>query len=145
MKYSAMLQATGEGFHIQFPELPGLTAHGADRGAAIHVAHRVLNEKIGSMLARGEVPVRPRKLRSLDGSDTIGVTVRPDYAVTLQMRWTRQEQGLSLSKVAHRMGVSRQRISALEITGHNWTVGTLLRLSDALDADLEIVLRPRRK
>ena len=140
-----MLQATGQGFLVLFPELPGLTAQGADRGAAISVAHRVLNEKIGSMLSCGETPMRPRKGRSLDGSDRIGVTVRPDYAVTLQMRWTRQEQGLSLAKVAHRMGVSRQRISALEITGRNWTVGTLLRLSDALDADLEIVLRRRRR
>jgi predicted RNase H-like HicB family nuclease/DNA-binding XRE family transcriptional regulator len=145
MKYSAMLQATGQGFLVLFPELPGLTAQAADRGAARSVAHRVLNEQIGTMLSRGEIPARPRKVRSPEGSDRIGVTVRPDYAVTLQMRWTRQEQGLSLAKVAHRMGVSRQRISALEITGRNWTVGTLLRLSDALDADLEIVLRRRRR
>jgi len=39
--------------------------------------------------------------------------------------------------------VSRQRISALERTARNWTVATLLRLSDALGVELEIVLRRR--
>jgi DNA-binding XRE family transcriptional regulator/predicted RNase H-like HicB family nuclease len=146
MMYSALLQRTEEGLVLEFPELPGLSARITDPEAAASVAHEVLNNRIQAMLEQGEVPTRPGTVPSTDGSGhgRLKVPLRPDNAVALQMRWIRQEQGLTLTKVAQRMGVSRQRISALETTARNWTVATLLRLSEALDADLEIVLRRRR-
>jgi len=145
MMYSALLQRTEEGLVLEFPEIPGLSARITDAAAAASVAHEVLNNRIQAMLEQGEVPTRPG-LPPPDGNGNgrFRVALRPDNAVALQMRWIRLEQGLTLTQVAHRMGVSRQRISALETTARNWTVSTLLRLSDALDADLEIVLRRRR-
>jgi DNA-binding XRE family transcriptional regulator len=152
--YSALLQKKAEGLFLEFPELPGLSVRVADPDVAVSVAHEVLNDRIQSMLERGEVPTRPGSLEEApatgehNGSEDIDlrftVPLRPDNAVALQMRWIRQEQGLTLTAVAQRMGVSRQRMSALESTARNWTVATLLRLAEALDADLEIVLKPRR-
>jgi DNA-directed RNA polymerase sigma subunit (sigma70/sigma32) len=123
-----------------------LSARITDPEAAASVAHEVLNDRIQAMLEQGEVPTRPGTVHPMDGSghSRFRVALRPDNAVALQMRWIRLEQGLTLTEVAQRMGVSRQRISALETTARNWTVTTLLRLSEALDADLEIVLRRRR-
>ena len=146
MMYSALLQRTEEGLVLEFPELPGLSVRVPDADAAASVAHEVLNDRIQAMLEQGEVPTRPGTVQPMDGSghSRFRVALRPDNAVALQMRWIRLEQGLTLTEVAQRMGVSRQRISALETTARNWTVTTLLRLSEALDADLEIVLRRRR-
>ncbi len=143
-RYSALLQRTEEGLFLEFPEFPGLNVRVADPCAAASVAHEVLNARIQAMLERGEVPTRPGLFRESDGDARLAVALRPDNAVALQMRWIRLEQGLTLTQVAQRMGVSRQRVSALETTARNWTVATLLRLSDALGADLEIVLRRRR-
>lgn len=145
MIFSALLQKTMEGAVLEFPELPGVTVRVPDPRDAASVAHDALNERIEAMLAHGEVPMRPRKPQEFDHGAHIPVPLRPDNAAALQMRWLRQEQGLTLTEVARRMGVSRQRISALETTARNWTVGTLLRVTEALDADLEIVLRRRRK
>lgn len=160
MMYSALLQRTEEGLFLEFPELPGLSVRIADQAAVESVAHEVLNTRIQAMLERGEVPTRPGTLDQTtppasveadgvggdgnEGEARFAVSLRPDNAVALQMRWIRLEQGLTLTDVAQRMGVSRQRISALETTARNWTVATLLRMSDALDAELEIVLRRRR-
>ncbi|MEP7344004.1 MAG: helix-turn-helix transcriptional regulator [Gemmatimonadaceae bacterium] len=142
--YSALLQRTEDGLFLEFPELPGLSVRLADPGDAASVAHEVLNERIQNMLEQGEVPTKPGSFHESGGDARFAVALRPDNAVALQMRWIRLEQGLTLTEVAQRMGVSRQRISALETTARNWTVATLLRLSDALDAELEIVLRRRR-
>ena len=153
--YSALLQRKAEGLFLEFPEIPGLSVRVTDREVAVSVAEAVLNERIQSMLERGEVPTRPGSFdeasadeeRRESGGDVdvrFAVPLRPDNAVALQMRWIRQEQGLTLTAVAQRMGVSRQRMSALETTTRNWTVATLLRVAEALDADLEIVLRRRR-
>src|SRR5512143_1566608 len=122
MIFSALLQKTIEGTVLEFPELPGVSVQVPESRDAIAVAHEVLNERIESMLARGEVPTRPLKPQEFDGTSRIPVPLRPDNAVALQMRWLRQEQGLTLTEVARRMGVSRQRISALETTARNWTV-----------------------
>lgn len=145
MIFSALLQKTVDGTVLEFPELPGVSVRVPESGDPATVAQEVLNERIESMLAHGEVPTRPRKTQDVDGASRIQVQLRPDNAIALQMRWLRQEQGLTLSEVARRMGVSRQRISAMEATARNWTVATLLRVTDALDAELEIVLRRRRR
>ena len=81
-------------------------------------------------------------LQSEEGANAT-LARHPEHDVAVRMRDLRQELGLSVTEVAHRMGVSRQRISALERTARNWTVATLLRLSDALGVELEIVLRRR--
>lgn len=145
MIFSALLQQTIDGTILEFPELPGVQVPVVDVREAVSVAEAALNARIELMLERGEVPIRPPGLQQLGDATRIAVPLRPDHAVALQMRWLRQEQGLTLTQVARRMGVSRQRISALETTARNWTVGTLVRLSEALDGELEIVLRRRRR
>lgn len=145
MAYAATLQRTEQGTFLEFPEIPGLSVSVPDPRDAVEIAHEALNERIEAMLSRGELPQRPWKLHEPNGDGRIMVPLRPDHAVALQMRWMRQEQGLTLTEVAERMGVSRQRISALETTARNWTVATLQRLSEAFDSELEIVFKKRRR
>jgi len=143
MKYSARLEETREGFTLVFPELPELRVTVSDLRSAASVSDAKLNAHLEVLLSRGHLPLRPSRIRR--GARHIAVAVQPHHALALQVRWARQEQGLTLQKVASKMGVTRQRIAALEASDCNWTVATLRRLSDALNVELDIVLRPRRK
>lgn len=54
------------------------------------------------------------------------------------------EQDVSQSELARRMGVSRQHISAFMADPGNPTVRTLVQMAHALDLEVDIELRPRR-
>lgn len=144
MKISAVLQHTRDGAYLEFPQLPGVTAVVEPGQVPRDVARETLHAYFESMLVRGELPVPPNPLRGGRQKNRIDVSLSAEHAVSLQMRWLRLEQRLTLSEVAARMGVSRQRISALETSTRNWTLATLQRVGEALDADLHISLRRRK-
>lgn len=139
MMFSAVVQKTSDGQVLEFPELRGPDVPVQDPDHVAALASEALNRRIESMLARGEIPQRPEETDE-DG-ERLSVPVRAEMAVALQVKWMRKELGLTLTELAHRMGVSRQRVTVLETPTCNWTLATLLRLSHALDSELEIVFR----
>jgi transcriptional regulator with XRE-family HTH domain len=66
--------------------------------------------------------------------------VAPILAVRLQLRWARQDLGLSQAALARRIGVTRQQIALLESPDSNVTLRTLERVAEAMNLDLEIKL-----
>ena len=56
-----------------------------------------------------------------------------------------EEQGVSKSELAARVGVSRARIGALLSGDQNMTLKTVAKLLDGLDCDLGLEIRPRTK
>jgi transcriptional regulator with XRE-family HTH domain len=75
----------------------------------------------------------------------VPVTVPVVLAVRLQLRWARQELGLTQAELARRVGVSRQQIALLESPDANVTLKTLERVARAMDLRLEIQLQPGRQ
>ncbi len=141
MKYIAHIERTADGWQLEFPDLPGLRAEGQDLTHVTTEAREALHTRIATMLRRGELPPRPRDdAIRLVSTACVAIPLSPSHAVALQLRWIRRERGWSLTDVARRMGVTRQRIAALETATHNWQMETLLRLTEALGADLDIVL-----
>ncbi|MFN8570641.1 MAG: type II toxin-antitoxin system HicB family antitoxin [Gemmatimonadaceae bacterium] len=141
MKYIALIERTVDGWSLEFPDLPGLRAEGPDLSHVTTQARAALHSCIAVMLRRGELPPRPRdEAIRLVPTACVAIPLSPSHAVALQLRWIRRERGWTLTDVAKRMGVTRQRIAALETVTHNWQMDTLLRLTEALGADLDIVL-----
>jgi len=57
----------------------------------------------------------------------------------------RERQGLSLNALASRSGLSRQMVSFVESEERNPSLETLLRLTEAMNLELETVIREARK
>ena len=61
------------------------------------------------------------------------------------LKEAREQQGFSLNSVAEKAGLSRQTVTFVEQELRNPTLETLLRLTTALNVDLEeIIARARR-
>jgi transcriptional regulator with XRE-family HTH domain len=61
------------------------------------------------------------------------------------LRQLREAKGLSMNQVAERSGLSQQMVSYVERGMRNPTLETLLRMTDALEADLARVIQRARK
>jgi predicted XRE-type DNA-binding protein len=61
------------------------------------------------------------------------------------LQTARQTRKLTGSSLGERIGVGRARISQLEHKTHRYDLGTLYRVLDALDYDLELKFVPRGK
>src|SRR5215203_4749013 len=60
-----------------------------------------------------------------------------------QVAKRRAELGLSQQQLAHLVGTTQSAIARLERGGRPPRIDTLLRISEALDCDLHVELRPR--
>jgi DNA-binding XRE family transcriptional regulator len=95
-------------------------------------------------LEDGDAPPRPRARRGAAGQRAfIAVPIDASLAVRLEIRWARQDAGLSQGQLATLVGVTRQQISLLETRGSNLTIATLRRVADALGCDVHIGLARR--
>lgn len=81
-------------------------------------------------------------MKRQDRSDTVAVPVSPILAVRLQLRWARQDLGLTQAQLAERVGVTRQQIGLLESPDANVTLRTLERVARAMGLRLDIQLSP---
>jgi len=65
-------------------------------------------------------------------------------AIADQVAERRQARGLSQRELAELTGTTQSAIARLEAGGRPPRIDTLLRIADALDADLHVELRPRQ-
>ncbi|HET7500155.1 MAG TPA: helix-turn-helix transcriptional regulator, partial [Kofleriaceae bacterium] len=84
-------------------------------------------------LEYGDVPPRPRARRG-----GVPIEVRAGLDVAIQLRWLRDELGLSQAALARRVGVSQQQIAKLEKSSSNPTIGTLAALTGKLGSRVDI-------
>lgn len=63
-------------------------------------------------------------------------------AARLQLRWAREDAGLTQRELATRVGVSQQAIAKLESPDANLTLQTLERVAHALGLEVELALTP---
>lgn len=128
---------------VAFPDAPGCLTFvepGEDLNAT---AREALEGWLEAHLLDGDAPPRPGIAAAPPaGVERLAVRVPPTLAVRLQLRWAREDQGLSQGQLAKRIGVSRQAIQQLESPTANLRLNTLEKVARALGLALDITLVP---
>jgi transcriptional regulator with XRE-family HTH domain len=91
------------------------------------------------------ISARRQLLQSFRDRDyrRVFVEERVRASVALQIRALRQQHEMTQAKLGHAIGMAQTWVSKLEDPDYGkMTVGTLLRLAGAFDADIEIKFRP---
>jgi transcriptional regulator with XRE-family HTH domain len=73
------------------------------------------------------------------------VPVSAPLALRIQLRVARHRAGPTQEALAQSVGVRQQQIAGLESPDANVTVGTLLRVAEALGQDVVIDLSPKHE
>jgi antitoxin HicB len=102
-------------------------AAAATRANALAEGHDALQGWLEAHLLDGALPPKPKA-----GRRGATVAVPLGLAVALQIRWLREEHGLSQAALAKRMAVSQQQVAKLERPGGNPSVETLAKVARAL-------------
>ncbi|MBI4402613.1 MAG: type II toxin-antitoxin system HicB family antitoxin [Deltaproteobacteria bacterium] len=137
MEYFAKIKKEKDGGYLaEFPALPGCLTEGRTLAEAMKNAKEALNGWLAAHCDRN-LPIPTPKKRMSKSFYPIEVDVQIEFAIRL--RQLRKQRGLSQSQVANKLGISQQAYAKLEIPGKaNPSLITLQKLSDALDAELEI-------
>lgn len=141
MEYLAVLTREGQNTLVAFPDCPGCQTFGRTRSKAVANAREAVEGWLEAHLVSGDAPPKPLR-RRIAGKESIAVPVSPILAVRLQLRWARQELGLTQAALAARIGVTRQQVALLESPDSNVTLRTLERVARAMHLRLEIQLTP---
>lgn len=142
LEYRARMGRDGKRTVVEFPDCPGCAAYAEPRHDLRTIARKALERWLEAHLADGDVPPKPSvTIPRIPGRPPIAVSVSPLLAVRLQIRWARQERGLSQADLGELLGVSRQQIALLESPDGNPTIRTLERAAHALGMELAIELR----
>jgi len=85
-------------------------------------------------LEYGDAPPRPAPHRG------VPIRVRPRLDIAIQLRWLREDLGLTQRELAARVGVSQQQIAKLENPEGNPTIGTLEAIARKAGARFAVML-----
>lgn len=137
MHYFARLTREGARWLIDFPDCPGCQTFGDTREEALAMAAEALEGWLETHLEHGDVPPRPRARRG-----GVAIDVPSGLDVAIQVRWLRDDLGMSQEELARRVGVSQQQIAKLERPTSNPTIRTLVKLTEKLGSRVLISLSP---
>lgn len=128
MEYVAKVSRSQGQWAIEFPDCNGCVTCGSTRDEARMMAAEALALWLESRLENGHVPPRPKYATKNGWAIAVDVST----ALALQLRWLRDDRGLSQGQVAKLAGVTQQQVARLERTKSNPTVKTLDLLARAL-------------
>ena len=146
MEYVARLAKDRRRTIITFPDCPGCETFAEPGEDSELVAREALEGWLEAHLKEGVAPPIPHPFRARSGARSAGlisVSIDPTLAVRLELRWARQERGLSQGQLAKLTGVTRQQISQLESPDTNPTLATLHKVASALGMEVQITLTPK--
>ena len=135
MRYHANIAREGRYWSAVFVDAPGCATFGTSRARALVAAREALEGWIEAHLVDGRAPQHPG-----DHPETEPVNVNPQLAVAVELRWARQDAGLTQADLARRVGVSQQQVAKLERPGANPSIATLRKVADALGVRVELKL-----
>lgn len=135
MEYAARITTEGEYVLAEFPDCPGCQTFTNSAAAIEAVAQDALVGWLESNLGRGLVPPRPR---ARVGPGFRAIPVPASLAVRLELRWAREEAGLTQAQLARRVGISQQAVQKLEARNANPTIETLDRVARGLGGSVYI-------
>ena len=85
-----------------------------------------------------EQQMRDPEMRELVDKELLALNVG------VQIARLRQEEGLNQTQLAARAGMNASKISVIEKSARNVTLGTLIRLARALNREVKVDLVPRK-
>ena len=139
MEYGAKVYLEDGSWLVEFPDCPGCQTFGDTEEHARQRGCEALEGWLEASLLHGQVPPKPVTRRG-----TVPVTVRPQLALVLQVRWLRNEYGLTQSGLASKAGIAQQQVARFEDPSTNPTLATIEALVKALDGNLSMTIVPAR-
>jgi ribosome-binding protein aMBF1 (putative translation factor) len=143
MHYAARITREGRNWLAEFIDAPGCQTCADSQDELRAAAREALEGWLEAHLIDREAPPRPKKIRPRPG--VWFVEVQTVLAVAVQLRWARQDAGLTQAQLARRAHVSQQQIAKLERPGSNPTLDTLAKVARALGVKLEVELGEEKK
>jgi transcriptional regulator with XRE-family HTH domain/predicted RNase H-like HicB family nuclease len=137
MRYPAVVTKEGKNLLADFPTCPGCHTFAPPGRNIEHEAKEALELWLESHLQERMLPPRPpRTLKARKGT-VLWVSVEPKLAVKLELRWMREDLGLTQAELAKLAGVSQPAIAQLESPDSNPTIDTLNRVARAMGAQID--------
>lgn len=134
--YAKLKKQQGGGFLVTYADLPGCLTEGRNLNEALTNAKEVLDGWLAANCDR-DLNIPPPRKRNPRGHYPISVNIQIEFAVRLRM--LRKKRRLSQKEVADRLDISQQAYAKLETPlKTNPSLTTIQKLSDALDAEIDI-------
>ena len=140
MRYPAIITKEGKNVLAEFPTCPGCQTFATPSRDIEHEASEALEGWLEAHLQQRKLPPRPPETFRARHGHILWVSVDPKLAVKLELRWARENAGLTQAGLAKRAGVSQPAIAQLEDPDSNPTIETLQKVAKALGAELTIRL-----
>src|SRR5689334_23326527 len=100
MRYTAKITREGRRWLAEFVDAPGCQTFASSKEELLSVLEDALAGWLEAHLVDGDAPPRPKKLRQRAGFWP--VEVEPSLSIAIQLRWARQDAGLSQADLAKR-------------------------------------------
>ena len=137
MRYPAVVTKEGKNLLADFPTCPGCQTFAPPGHAIEHEAKEALELWLESHLQERMLPPRPPRTFKARKGTVLWVPVEPKLAVRLELRWMREELGLTQAEPANLAGVSQPAIAQLESPDSNPTIETLSRVARAMGVQID--------
>src|SRR5438874_6963455 len=137
MRYPAVVTKEGKNVLGEFPTCPGCQPFAPPSRDIEHEAKEALELWLESNLQDRMLPPRPRRSFKAGKGTVLWVPVDPKLAVKLELRWMRDDLGLTQAELAKLAGVSQPAIAQLESPDSNPTIDTLNRAARAMGAQID--------
>lgn len=131
---------------VRFPDHPGIVTYGQDYDEAREMAREALSAALESDFERGVKLPSSKKPKPRRGEKVYFVRLDPDIWMAYLLRNWRERSGITQKELASKLGISYQAYQRMERPGRsNVTVQTLDRIAEALDSELILDVRRKRK
>ncbi len=137
MRYPAVVTREGKNLLADLPTCPGCQTFAPPGRAIEHEAKEALELWLESHLQQRILPPRPPRTFKVRKGAVLWVLVEPKLAVKLELRWMREDLGLTQAELAKLAGVSQPAIAQLESPDSNPTIETLNRVASAMGAQID--------
>jgi transcriptional regulator with XRE-family HTH domain/predicted RNase H-like HicB family nuclease len=137
MRYPAVVTKEGKNLLADFPTCPGCHTFAPPGRDIEHEAKEALELWLESYLQARMLPPRPPRTFKTRKGTLLWVPVEPKLAVKLELRWMREDLGVTQAELAKLAGVSQPAIAQLESPDSNPTIGTLNRVAHAMGVEID--------
>lgn len=135
--YPATIAPDGDGYVVQFPDIPEALTQGGTREEAVAMATDALRTAI-DFYFEGERPV-PMPSRVKRGQ--VGVALPASVAAKVLLLNTMLEQHVTAAELARRLHTSPQSVSRLVNLGHATKIDTVADALKVMGRQMELVVR----
>ena len=137
MRYPAVVTKEGKNLLADFPTCPGCHTFAPPGRDIEHEAKEALELWLESNLQERMLPPRPPHTLKTRKGTVLWVRVEPKLAVKLELRWMREDLGLTQAELAKLAGVSQPAMAQLESPDSNPTIDTLNRVARAMGVEID--------